>query len=85
MIKYKDEINIGMSILKDYGAVLRLYDHLVIVKIYLGTCTIFKILAEGISPHGDGLILSMSQDDSCCVFINIFIVESVVFINGLEI
>ena len=38
-----------------------------------------------ISPYGDGFLVSMSQDGSCCVCINIFRVDSIILINGLEI
>ena len=85
MIKYKYEINTRMRSLKDVGTVLKLQENYTISPIYLGTCTILKILAEMISPHGDGLIVSISQDGSCCICINIFRVESVILINGLEI
>ena len=39
--------------------------------IYLGNCTIFKLLAERTPPHDDGLLVSMSHDGRifACSFI----------------
>ena len=70
-----------MSRIKDVSAVLKLQYHLVIGPIYLGTCNIFKLLVENISPHGDGLLVSIFQGGIHCFCINIRRVESMVFIN----
>ena len=59
MIKYKDEINTGMKSLNDLGAVLKFCDHTVIGPIHLVTFTIFKLLAERISCHSGGLLVSI--------------------------
>ena len=85
MIKNKDDINTGMKILKDLGAFIKLYNHLAIGPLYIGTFTIFKILEEITSPHGYGFLVIMYQGGSFCVRINIFRVDSMIFINGLEI
>ena len=69
----------------DYVAVIKLNNHPVIGPITLGTCIIFKLSAERISPHGDWLLFSTSQDHSCCIHINIFRVEIAIFINQLDI
>ena len=53
--------------------------------IIICTCIVFELLYEIIVPHGDGLLVSMSQDSSCCVHNKIFISESAIFINGLYI
>ena len=85
MTKQKYEINTGMKILNDICAVLKLQGHPVIGPIYLGTCTIFKLSVEMIYLRGDGLLVSMSYDGGCCVCINIFRVQSMIFINILYI
>ena len=65
----------------DYVAVIKLNYHPVIGPIPLGTCIIFKLSSERISPHGDGSIFSMSHDHSCCILINIFRAEIAILIS----
>ena len=51
-----------MNILKDVITLIKLWDKTVIGTTSLGTCTVFKLLSERISPHGNGFLASMSQD-----------------------
>ena len=69
----------------DYVSVVKLNYHPVIGPKPLGTCIIFNLSSERISPHGDGSIFSMSHDHSCCIHINIFMAEIAIFINRLDI
>ena len=83
MIKKKYEINTRTNSLKYVNTVLKLCYHLVIDKIYIRTCTVFKILEERIDPNCDGFFVSMPQDGSCCVRINTVRVDNAISINGL--
>ena len=72
-----------MKRLKGVLADLNLWYHRAIGKLYLETCVIFKVLTERISPDDEGLLVNIYQDGSCCICIDIFRVESLIFVNGL--